>query len=110
TCAAANCTPPGACCTNGVCAIKIVADCTSGGGYFRGNGSLCTTGICQGGCCKQDGSCTPTNSSALNQSTACTGAPTNGTYAGDGTTCATANCPPGGACCFDNGTCQFLTA
>ncbi|MBX3378414.1 MAG: DVUA0089 family protein, partial [Phycisphaeraceae bacterium] len=34
-----------------------------------------------------------------------------GTYAGDGVTCAAANCPPPptGACCFFNGSCQVLS-
>jgi len=61
----------------------------------------CTPGV--GSCCLPDGSCiTSTQGDCAFQ---------NGTFNGDGTTCATANCPlPTGACCLNNGAfCLSLT-
>ncbi len=53
----------------------------------------CTPGV--GSCCLPDGNC-----NVLTQTDCATA---GGTYNGDGTTCATANC--GGACCLQNGNC-----
>ncbi len=54
-----------------------------------------------GACCKIDGSCDAT----LNVQTC---ASIQGVYRGDGTTCATANCPTTGACCA-GGSCAVIT-
>jgi hypothetical protein len=56
-----------------------------------------------GGCCFDDGSC------ALLPSAVCTS--NGGTYAGNGITCAAANCQPVlGACCLVDGSCQSVTS
>jgi hypothetical protein len=60
----------------------------------------CSPGI--GACCLPNGTC------EISTQTNCTSQ--NGLYRGDGTDCATANCPlPTGACCFSNGNCLNLT-
>jgi len=53
-----------------------------------------------GACCWSDGSCSDTTEQACNSS--------DGSWAGDGTTCATTNCPAPGACCYEDGSCAFL--
>ncbi|MFN0133398.1 MAG: GC-type dockerin domain-anchored protein [Phycisphaerales bacterium] len=58
----------------------------------------CTPGV--GACCKPDGTCEVLAVAACQQ--------ISGTYRGDGTSCATANCPqPSGACCFPGGCITF---
>ena len=68
-------------------------------------GETCDSHVCfpQGACCLPDGTCsgiiTPEECAAL-----------GGVFQGDGTDCASTDCPePMGAACFGNGFCLVLT-
>ena len=54
-----------------------------------------------GGCCHEDGSCTPLTEIACEES--------NGYYFGDNTTCTDGTCTTG-ACCIDSNTCNIRTS
>ena len=106
-CGAGSCVPGGGFIRLG----NLQADTNLGGFCFTGcrprgdwvtrttwSSVSCTPGV--GSCCKPDGTCdVVTQADCLSIS---------GTYNGDGTTCATANCL--GACCQSNGTCSILSA
>lgn len=98
--------PPGACCVAGNSCISVSeANCTTQGGIYQGDGSLCTPNPCvqpMGACCFPNGNCRiRTNGNC---------APYGGTYQGDGTSCTPNPCPPPtGACCFPNSSCSALT-
>jgi len=56
-------------------------------------------GTPQGACCHSDGSCGVTSEAGC-----------DGTYVGDDSTCALADCPPPtGACCLDDGSCSVVS-
>ncbi|MBL8999623.1 MAG: hypothetical protein JNK25_00640 [Phycisphaerae bacterium] len=60
----------------------------------------CQPGV--GACCLPDGTCIQATSEQCGEA--------SGTWRGEFTDCATANCPaPSGACCFSNGFCTTLT-
>jgi hypothetical protein len=63
------------------------------------SGVNCGPGV--GACCMPDTTCQATSSSAC--------ATAGGVYRGDGTSCATANCPTTGACCSGTGGCVVTT-
>ena len=98
--------PPGACClpdgsclentTGRECVIEL-------GGFWLGYGSTCAEDCpAFGACCYDDGTC--------QKRTAEQCASAGGDYQGDWTDCATAGCPPPGACCFpDDGSCEEWT-
>jgi pectate lyase len=70
---------------------------------LAGAGAGCLLSTPQGACCFADGSCADL--------TAADCAGQSGTYQGDLTDCASADCPqPDGACCFVDGSCSTLTA
>jgi hypothetical protein len=95
-----NGAPAGACCMpNGSCSQLTQNECTTAGGTFLGNFTVCNAGSCpdMGACCYPDGSCT------IDDPTPCED--TGGMYQGDGTTCDSANCPQPGACCLATGMC-----
>ncbi|NNF43346.1 MAG: hypothetical protein HKN62_09915 [Phycisphaerales bacterium] len=93
-----------ACCfDDGSCAALEPADCSAGGGFPQGAGSVCGTIDCATiqACCFDDDSCvqlTPGN---------CSGQ--GGFPQGPGTDCLTKDCTTIEACCFADGTCADLT-
>lgn len=99
-CAAIN----GACCRpDGTCVETTQSNCSSQGGTYQGNGTLCSGVSCPqptGACCRPDGTC------AVITQSACLAA--GGVYYGNGTTCAGRDCR--GACCFQSsGNCLNLS-
>lgn len=54
-----------------------------------------------GACCLTTGGCVAIDAIGC--------AELNGSYAGDGSLCASANCAPGGSCCFTDGQCEVRT-
>ena len=70
--------------------------------YFEVIGSL---GATTGACCVTSGA----SNCIITTSSGCT--TVGGTYQGDNSTCAAANCPPlpTGACCFFSGSCQIIS-
>ncbi len=46
--------PTGACCTAGVCSITDFASCVAGGGYYKGDFTVCGPGAC---ICRGDANC-----------------------------------------------------
>ena len=105
TCTATSCN--GACCVPSTqqCVNTSQSTCALAGGTFHAN-TNCTTFVCfpLGACCLENGQCSagpmsPAQCAAL-----------GGTFAGNNTTCATANCqPPIGACCFGTGCAPTVT-
>src|SRR5207237_6019182 len=84
--------------------------CFTSHGVYRGDDTAVHATVCgppaTGSCCLAGGFCVVTAAAG------CTAR--QGTYGGDGTTCATANCPaPTGACCVRDATgtvtCSVLT-
>lgn len=108
TCQTAGCpTPTVPCCfqATGGCLNLSLTDCMNAGGIAGPVGVSCTGYVCfpKGACCLPDGTCQDNLSPEQ-----CT--QLGGTFQGDGTACATTNCPlPKGACCFSNGFCLELT-
>jgi len=102
-------TPPaavGACCsTSGLCQLTDMADCSSQGASYQGDGTSCTPNPCPqptGACCLGDGNCIVATAADCS---------TQGIYQGDGATCTPNPCVPiTGACCLDSGSCSELTA
>ncbi|MCH7701316.1 MAG: hypothetical protein IID37_06480, partial [Planctomycetes bacterium] len=105
-----TCTPDpclvGACCIDDgaggtFCIETTVDDCLSQNGIYQGDGTTCTPDDpCEpevGACCQDDGSCIDGLSAGECEDQF------GGTYLGDGTTCADAECV--GACCFQDGSC-----
>jgi hypothetical protein len=78
---APECIPTGACCAADVCTTSTEAECTDGGGAYRGDGTTCTPNPCVGACCVEL-TCT------VGLPADCTGI-----YLGDGTLCTPAVCP-----------------
>jgi hypothetical protein len=69
----------------------------------NGGGSTTVSGWPFGACCFTDGSCSGSFNGGFCEKI-------GGTYMGDSSICATANCPqPTGACCHTNGTCTLIT-
>ena len=109
TCNASSCLPQGnvACCfqSTGGCVNMGYSNCLGSGGVPGLEGSACATTVCFpiGACCLPSGQCV----SGISPS-AC--AAQGGNFQGNGTTCASVNCPfPQGASCFSNGFCLILT-
>ncbi len=109
TCTASTCLPQGnvACCfeSTGGCVNLGYASCLGAGGVPGAEGSACATTVCfpTGACCLPNGQCVGGISPS-----AC--AAQGGNFQGNGTTCATVNCPlPQGASCFPNGFCLILS-
>jgi hypothetical protein len=116
--------PIGACCSaDGSCQVLASDVCTSAGGAYQGDDTVCDPNPCpqppppivDGACCHEDGSCLVLTAAA------CTTA--NGTYQGDATVCEPNPCPQPpppalqGACCVERSekcdrkeTCRILTA
>ncbi len=46
--------PTGACCTAGICTITTQAACIAGGGYYKGDNTICTANTCV---CRGDANC-----------------------------------------------------
>jgi Dockerin type I domain len=95
-----------ACCfaATGGCLNLLPATCVAAGGVPGAIGSNCTGFVCfpTGACCLPSGSCIGPVSPE-------TCAAQGGTFQGNNTSCATANCPqPTGACCFGTGFCLVL--
>lgn len=88
-------TPMGACCDDlGNCVIATEASCTSSGGTYQGDGTVCDPNPCPqptGACCATDGSCT------IATQADCEGG--GGTWQGMDTVCDPNPCPVMGACC-----------
>jgi hypothetical protein len=82
---------------------ELVSGCTPSGDWIlraRWQPVACAPGI--GACCLPNGTC------EVMATSNCTAQ--NGTYQGDGSDCASANCPqPTGACCFSSGSCLNFT-
>jgi hypothetical protein len=98
--------PTGACClADGTCVEVSAAECTSQGGTYKGDGTLCANVSCPqptGACCLVDGSCSEVTEDACILA--------GGTYQGDGTLCVNVSCPPAsGACCLADGSCVQTT-
>ncbi len=86
----------GACCLpNGNCELRSEAECINANGFYWGNGTSCTPGICNGACCLPDGTC-----SQLSQSQC---AANSGSFKGVSVACTAGLCR--GACCLPNGGC-----
>jgi len=89
--------PSGACCIGSGCQQLPQSECSSIGGVFQGDGSVCADVVCDadtGACCLQSGTCatiTETQCSAV-----------GGTYYGDNYPCDAELClpDPTGACCY----------
>ncbi|MGQ0629217.1 MAG: DNRLRE domain-containing protein, partial [Phycisphaerales bacterium] len=83
-------TPPtGACCEDGVCTILSAAACTSSGGVYQGNNTVCSPNPCPpptGACCTA-GVCT------VQTEANCTGG--GGVYIGNNTDCSPDPCAAG---------------
>ncbi len=99
--------PTGACClADGSCVVVTTADCTTMGGTYNGDSSLCGSVNCPqpvGACCLVDGSCVEVTAADCQTQ--------GGTYQGNASTCASANCPTtSGACCMTDGSCVQVTA
>lgn len=99
----------GRCCYgDGFCIVTTALDCTNTySGTYGGDGSTCEIGVCPstrfGACCfAATGNCSENRSPGDCQAL-------GGVYNGDDTTCTPNPCPqPSGACCFPNGTCEFI--
>lgn len=96
----------GACCngSTGGCTLQTTANCSSVGGTYQGDNTVCSPNPCPqptGACCNNTtGACTATTS------TTCAG----GTFQGVGTSCSPTPCPePNGACCTNTGACASVT-
>jgi hypothetical protein len=77
----------GACCMpSGTCTLATATTCSSMGGTYRGDNTLCT------GQCPQPGACCVATGCTVVSEAECMALA--GTYSGNGTTCAAANCPP----------------
>lgn len=99
--------PPVSCCLpNGNCVELIAAKCTAEGGVPGGPGSQCSLELCAtGACCPGTGGICTANSTIA----ACSGVNDLFFF---GRTCGQPGgitCPPVGACCMPNGTCQQIT-
>jgi len=98
-----QCSPgQGACCVGTNCSLSTQANCQSVGGSYRGDGSVCTSTICQpqgnNACCfAATGGCV-----ALSYQS-CVGA--GGVPGPEGSACGTYTCFPTGACCLPDGSC-----
>ncbi|MFC1573130.1 T9SS type A sorting domain-containing protein [Candidatus Eisenbacteria bacterium] len=101
-----NCEPNtcvGACCfQSGLCLSLPMSDCDATGvGIFGGFGTACEPNPCTAVCCLDSGGCVDTTLEACQ---------TLGGHAMEMfTSCDGDTCPPGGACCFSDGSCQILT-
>jgi len=93
-----NAQDEGACCINGICIDTFVEGCISGGGNFRGVGTLCSSGYCFGACCHYNSTCEITYYQGV-----CTG---NSFFQGEFTTCTETICPLFGACCINSTICH----
>jgi len=104
-----NYIPPassGACCLpTGVCQIQTSSGCTTLGGIYQGNGTVCSPNPCPqptGACCLSGGVCqilTLANCTAQ-----------NGVFQGAGTSCTPSPCVvQTGACCFNDASCAVVT-
>ncbi|NNM25011.1 MAG: choice-of-anchor E domain-containing protein, partial [Phycisphaerales bacterium] len=109
--------PTGACCfTDGECSVLTEEQCVEAGGIYQGDGTTCDPNPCRGACCLPNGDCIEVTQLECEGGAALTGAlgtttrgPAGpGVYQGDGTTCATVECPQPGACCLPDGSC-FIT-
>ncbi|TWT45790.1 hypothetical protein RAS1_22230 [Phycisphaerae bacterium RAS1] len=98
------CNIDGACCvgvcpTTG-CIVTLYADCVMQGGIWQGIGTNCLPpshcDVPVGACCHIG----PTGPTCSIVSAPCCNTVLNGSYQGDGTTCATAPCNMDGACCI----------
>ena len=107
TCADTDCVSTAPCCfaATGGCVGLAPGDCLLAGGIPGPIGEVCGGYVCfpEGACCLPDGSCegplSPEECAAL-----------GGVFQGDGTSCATTDCPePTGAACFPTGFCLELT-
>ncbi|MFN0133716.1 MAG: multicopper oxidase domain-containing protein [Phycisphaerales bacterium] len=104
-----NFTPPastGACClVGGACQILTSAQCSSQGGAYQGNGTICSPNPCPqptGACCLSGGACSVLTSAQC--------ATQGGVFQGTGTGCSPNPCPQTtGACCFNDASCVVLT-
>ena len=91
----------GACCfDDGTCEENAeIDDCGARGGRFNGEGSTCAEATCLGACCLATGDCAQDTLVVAPGDTVFTPlsvddcATLGGTYQGDGTDCASANCP-----------------
>lgn len=99
-----NCEPPptGACCDGTNCATLSLADCTTLGGVYKGDGVACVPATCAptgpGPCCFQStGGCVSL--------TAANCAAAGGVAGPAGVSCAGYVCFPTGACCLPSGDC-----
>jgi hypothetical protein len=105
-------TPPSACCfSNGSCQMLVPGVCTLIGGISLAYPSTCTPN----NPCPQPGACcvAATGECYMSTITAPGDCDPNDTYWGDGSTCTPNNpCPqppPGGACCYPDGSCAVTT-
>ena len=61
-----ECTALGACCSVEVCTEKEPGECTGGGGFYAGNGTLCGPDLCVvGACCQPSEACVEGRSDLL---------------------------------------------
>ncbi len=103
-CASAPCPPVGACCVAGQpCDDLIIGHaCGRKGGFFVGEGELCSPvdPCIPTACCHDDGTCTmatPSQCAAVLGTT------------DPGVDCSQGLCPPAVACCHDDGSCTMVT-
>ena len=123
--------PPatGACCfEDGTCQVLTADECSGAGGAYEGDDTTCDPNPCpqppaMGACCFPDGTCLVLTQDDCEGTTRHNPPRTNGDlmsrsgvpgeYQGDDTTCDPNPCPQPpatGACCFEDGSCQVLTA
>jgi hypothetical protein len=100
-CSATTCSggiSPGACCYLNACTVVCQSQCppNSGGGRFAGNGTACTTAICNVACCASSGACTIT-----------TVANCPGIAGAFASVCSPNTCPQPAACCGSGGACTL---
>src|SRR5438552_9013857 len=85
----------GACCfDDGTCEVLTELGCTTGGGIYQGDGSVCEPNPCP----QPTGACCVGTDCSIQTESDCTDM--GGTYQGDDTTCDPNPCPATGACCI----------